>query len=116
MSALHAGDKTAIKKYIVRVFGKDAPTAIAVFTAESHLNCNAVGDGHLTFENNGIEYGASYGVAQIRYLAGRPTPEQLKDCKFNIDYSHTIFIKQHFKPWSMWLNKQYLKYLRTITN
>ena len=88
-------------------YGWDCKTAVAVFKAESGLRCDAVGDGHLKFG----EYGASYGIAQIRYLKGRPTPNKLVDCKFNLDYAFGMYKTQGWKPWSAYTNGAYLKHL-----
>ncbi len=101
-----------VEEQIRKIFGKkDYKIAVAIFKAESHLRCNAEGDGHLKYTKNGIEYGASYGVAQIRHLPGRPTPKQLKDCTFNIKYAKQLKDKQGWNVWSAYKNKSYLKYL-----
>jgi hypothetical protein len=100
-----------VEGQIKRVFGKDARLVTAVFRAESGLRCHAVGDTSLTYEKNGTTYGASYGVAQIRHLPGRPTPEQLQDCLFNIRYAKQVFDKQGLQPWSAWKNGAYKRYL-----
>lgn len=110
MTALNSGDKEAIKKYIQRVFGKQAKLATAIFTAESGLRCDAIGDGHIAYFRNGTEYGKSYGIAQIRHLEGRPSPEQLTQCKFNIDYAYKVYDRSGFKPWSAYTNKAYLRF------
>ena len=90
-----------VEAYIKQVFGKDAQVALAVAYAESGRRCNAVGDGHITFESGGQLYGASYGVFQIRHLKGRPSPEQLLDCKTNIDYAFKLFQSSGWYPWSV---------------
>lgn len=81
-------------------FGSEATLAKSVFKAESGLRCEAVGDMDLQFTRNGTVYGASYGIAQIRYLPGRPTPDQLKDCKFAIKYAKQLRDKQGWTIWS----------------
>ena len=90
-----------MENYIRQVFGKDADTALAVSYAESGRRCNAVGDGHITFQSEGKLFGASYGVFQIRHLKGRPDPGVLLDCKANIDYARGIQLSQGWKPWSV---------------
>lgn len=85
-------------------FGSEATLAKTVFKNESGLRCEAIGDTNLTYVKNGITYGASYGIAQIRYLPGRPTPEQLKDCKFNIQYAKQLRDKQGWTIWSAYKN------------
>jgi hypothetical protein len=94
-------------------FGSEAKVARAVFRAESGLRCNAEGDGHLTYQKNGITFGGSYGIAQIRYLPGRPTPSQLKDCKFNIQYAKLIRDRSGWNAWSSFKSGAYKKYLNT---
>lgn len=90
---------------------EDEATMLAILTAESGLRCNAEGDGHLTYQKDGRTYGASYGLGQIRYLPGRPTPDKLLDCKFNLAYVYQMEQKQEKQPWSAYTNKSYLKYL-----
>lgn len=85
-------------------FGSEATLAKQVFKSESGLRCEAVGDMDLQFKKNGIVYGASYGIAQIRYLPGRPSPAQLKDCKFNIQYAKKLRDKQGWTIWSTYKN------------
>lgn len=92
---------TEVVEYIKQVFGKDSEVALAVAFAESGQRCNAVGDGHITFESNGQLMGASYGVFQIRHLKGRPDPSVLLDCKSNIDYARKIQLAQGWSPWSV---------------
>lgn len=92
-------------------FGSEATLAKSVFKAESGLRCEAEGDTDLQFTRNGIVYGASYGIAQIRYLPGRPTPAQLKDCKFAIKYAKQLRDKQGFGIWSQYSNGEYKKFL-----
>ncbi len=97
---------------IAEVFGRDAKIATAVFKAESGLRCNAVGDGHLRFGDT--LYGASYGVAQIRKLSptdGRPSVDQLLDCRTNIEFARKMQLAQGFKPWSVFTSGRYLQYL-----
>lgn len=87
-------------EYIKQVFGEHAERAIAIAKCESGLRADARGDGHLTFVEGGTEYGASYGIFQIRHLRGRPKPEQLKDAKFNVEYAKKMFDAQGWGPWS----------------
>lgn len=92
-------------------FGSEAKLAKAIFRSESGLRCEAEGDGHLAYQKNGITYGGSYGIAQIRYLPGRPSPAQLKDCKFAIKYAKQIRDRSGWNVWSAYKNKSYLKFL-----
>ena len=77
-----------IDKLVCDTFGDDCKIALAVMKAESQGDCSRVGDKHIMFEKNGVNYGASYGCFQIRHLEGRPDPEKLLDAKFNINYAH----------------------------
>lgn len=85
-----------VKKY----FGKHTDDLLTVMLCESQGRPDAIGDRHLAYKKNGIEYGASYGLLQIRYLPGRPNPEKLLDPEFNIKYGAEIFKAQGFRPWS----------------
>lgn len=119
-------NKQEIKNLVCRYFGKDCQIASAVFIPESGLSCSAVGDNHLVCTDelmgdgrtlkehciaDGVEYGRSYGVAQIRYLPGRPTPEALLNCETNIKYAHGMWKAQSWYPWSAFTNGAYLNYL-----
>lgn len=90
-----------IKTLIDAYFPEHARTrAYAIANCESGWNDQAVGDGHLQFMQNGIRYGASYGVFQIRYLKGRPAPEQLLDAEFNIRYAANLYNSSGWQPWT----------------
>lgn len=119
-------EKAKVRKIVCEYFGLECPLATAVFIPESGLSCGAVGDNHLVCTNelmgdgrtlkehctsDGVEYGRSYGVAQIRYLPGRPAPEALLDCETNIKYAHGMWKAQGWYPWSAYTNKSYLSYL-----
>lgn len=90
----------------------DCNTALAVAKAESGMRCDAIGDGHIAFTKNEIEYGKSYGVFQIRYLVGRPDPSKLLDCAFNINHAHGMYLAQGWRPWSAFTNGSYKKFLQ----
>lgn len=104
-------EKSEVKEMVCKYFGSDCPLATAVFFAESGLRCEAVGDGALAYMQDGIEYGKSYGVAQIRHLPGRPDPSTLLDCESNIRHAYGMWRAQGFSPWSAYTNRSYLKYL-----
>ena len=74
-------EKAKVKEIVCKYFGDECQVASAVFFAESGLRCEAVGDKSLAYLVDGVEYGKSYGVAQIRHLPGRPAPETLLDCE-----------------------------------
>lgn len=103
--------KTDIEKKICDVFGSDCPMAIAICKAECGCRENAVGDGSLTFMQDGIEYGKSYGIFQIRHLPGRPSPEQLLNADFNIEYAYNLYKRSGFNPWSVFTSGSYLRFL-----
>lgn len=86
-------------------------TAKAVMRAESSCRTDAVGDGHITFVQDGVTYGMSCGLFQIRYLPGRPTCEQMKNPSENIRYAGQLFKGQGFYPWSAYKNGLYKRYL-----
>lgn len=109
-----------IKEEIRRVFVEDPETAVAIATAENRgFVPEQVGDKHLVCdpkikhfcERDGKAYGTSYGIFQIRYLPGRPEPEELSDWKFNIQYAHQIYQRSGWLPWSTFKNDSYLKFL-----
>lgn len=103
----------SVEKKIRSLFGKDADLAIAIAKAESGMRCDAVGDKTLTFNQNGVEYGASYGVFQIRHLVGRPSPEVLMNCEQNIEYAYGMYKAQgHFNAWSAYTNGSYQKFIK----
>jgi len=86
--------------------------ALAIAKAESGLRCDAVGDGHIAFTKDTIEYGKSYGVFQIRYLVGRPNPSQLLNCEFNINYAYGLYQAHGWHPWSVYKSGAYRKFLQ----
>ncbi len=102
--------KTAIEKLICEK-DWDCAIAIAIAKAESGMRCEAVGDGHIAFTKNEIEYGKSYGVFQISYLEGRPKPSDLLNCEYNINYAYGLYKAHGWKPWSAWKSGAYKKYL-----
>lgn len=114
LEGLKNNNRDAIVEYIKVKFGSEAKTALAVAKCESNINARRVGDGHLTFISNGVEYGKSYGVFQIRHLQGRPNPEQLKDARFNIDYAYNLKQKQGWKPWTCFAYGYYQKHLSSL--
>lgn len=53
---------------ILKTFGLSGPTMLSIARCESGLRESAIGDGHISFRQDGIEYGKSYGLFQIRCL------------------------------------------------
>ena len=103
--------KMQVAELVCQYFTDDCVTAQAVFMAESGLRCGAVGDGSLSYYKDGIEYGKSYGVAQIRHLPGRPAPDVLLDCESNVRYAHRLYLAQGWRPWSAYTNGSYYKFI-----
>lgn len=89
-----------VDELIHEYFGDRYEKAKKVATCESGLRPDAVGDKTLTFVRDGITYGASYGVFQIRYLPGRPTPDQLLNAEFNVKYAAEMQKNQSWRPWT----------------
>lgn len=84
----------ALASYIKHELGS---SAVKVAQCESGLNDKAVGDQALRFG----EYGASYGLMQIRYLPGRPSPEWLLDPFNNVKYAKNMLLEQgNFSAWT----------------
>jgi len=110
-SIIQTPEKLAVKQIVCQYFGDQCEVATAIFFAESGLRCEAVGDGGLAYVQNGVEYGKSYGVAQIRHLVGRPDPSTLLDCEKNVEYAHHLYERSGFYPWSAFTSGAYQKYL-----
>lgn len=89
-----------IEKLICDVFGDDCEDALKIARCESGLRADAVGDNHLVFERDGVEYGRSYGPFQIRHLPTRPDPEKLLNAEFNVQYAKQMFDVQNWSPWT----------------
>lgn len=102
----------AYDKLLARHFGDDIGIAKAVMQAESGCRADAVGDGHLTYIQDGVTYGMSCGLFQIRYLPGRPNCSEMHDASKNIRYAATMFKASGWQPWSAFLNGTYLRYLK----
>lgn len=78
LSNQEAADKIRAK------FGANADKALAIASCESGMRSSAVGDVGLAYWQNGVKYGESFGLFQIRYLPGRPSPEWLLNADNNI--------------------------------
>lgn len=94
----------------------DVRTMLAIMHKESTqhgviCNRNAIGDGHLTYVQDGITYGMSCGVGQVRVLPGRPTCDQLHDPATNIATMHRIWQGQGYGAWSVYNHGLYLEVL-----
>lgn len=100
-----------VEQKVCEIFGTDCRIALAICRAESGCREEAVGDGHLTFFKDGVEYGKSYGVFQIRHLPGRPAPEDLLNAEINIRKAYDMYKVQGWGPWSVFTSGRYLQYL-----
>lgn len=87
-----------IKKYFPQ---NQWDNALAVARGESGLNPNAIGDNYPIDTGNGPETIPSYGLFQIRGLAGRPPKERLLNPEFNVHYAADMFKQQGWRPWSV---------------
>lgn len=96
----YGGDMTQMIK---DKFGVNADKAIIIAQCESGMNPNSIGDRGLVGADG---YGASYGLFQIRYLRGRPSPTQLLDPTFNINYAYNM--SGGGTNWSAWSCKKRL--------
>lgn len=82
-----------IEEKIIRFFGKDSEQAIKVFTCESGLNPNVIGDINTKYP--------SVGVAQIRMLPERNLQvSEMLDADKNLDYAKHLFDKSGWTPWT----------------
>ena len=100
------------------VFGKlnkyndwDAHLMRAIAEAESGCREDAIGDGHLTYYQNGRQYGYSVGSLQVRILPGRESCELDTTSDSYYECAHNIWLSQGYAAWSVWLNGRYLSYL-----
>lgn len=97
---------------ITENFGADQlNTAKAVMRAESGCRPDAVGDNHITYVQNGISYGMSCGLFQIRILPGRDTCEAYKDPIHAIKKAGLMFKSSGWQPWSAYTNGKYKQYM-----
>ena len=85
--------------------------AKAVMRAESGCRADAVGDGDITYIENGTTYGMSCGLFQIRSFPERPSCEAMKDARKNIEYAASMFATQGWTPWSAYLNGSYRQFI-----
>lgn len=91
-----------IKQLIIETFKEEPETALAVFTAESHLNPSIIG-----YNRNGTK---DVGIAQINDCHGYSVSERL-DPERNIEIAYKIYKKSGFNPWSVYKSGKYLSYL-----
>jgi hypothetical protein len=87
-----------VERLIEITFGQNSVMKKIAY-CESGFQEKAIGDGHLTYMHNGVEYGKSYGVFQIRHLPGRPDPKKLMEAEFNIAYAKKLYDASRLSPW-----------------
>lgn len=83
-----------IKKYFPE---SEWDNAFRVMQGESGGNPNAKGD---DFPIRGQTI-PSYGYFQIRALPGRPSPNQLLNPEFNVQYAANLWKQQGWNPWTV---------------
>jgi soluble lytic murein transglycosylase-like protein len=87
-------------RHLVEKYDWDTELVMKIMELESSCNPNAVGDGHLTFENG--TKGMSCGLMQVRVLEGRPDCETLKNPETNLEWAYKIFKeRENYTAWSV---------------
>lgn len=90
----------------------DGRTMYGICKAESKGNVKAVGDTTITFVKNGVTYGMSCGMLQVRILPGRGiTCEQMHDPEQNVAKAYEIWKAQSYQAWTCFSNGKYLNYI-----
>lgn len=90
----HVDQKIDVKALIKDIFGKDADIAIAVFTAESGLRCNAESG----INKNGTR---DHGIAQINDVnIAKFHGKDPLDCKANLEVAKSMF--DSWGGWGAW--------------
>jgi len=79
-----------IKKYFPQ---SEWQKAYNVMMGESGGRIGAIGDTNTPY--------ASYGLFQIRALPGRPSPGQLLNPEFNVQYAVNLWRNQGWRPWTV---------------
>ena len=89
--------KEGVESYIRYKFGASGDIAVKVANCESGLNPNAL-------NNNPKTRDYSVSIFQINLFGSlaksRPSKEWLMNPQNNIDYSHAMFIKEGWRPWT----------------
>lgn len=67
---------------------------------ESGGNPSSIGDTHLTYTQDGVLYGYSVGLMQVRRLPGRPERDWLLNPENNIAYSARLYSARGWQPWT----------------
>ena len=87
----------SVDKQIKKVFGKDAPMALAIAQAESGMRCEA------------ISHTGDVSVFQINKIHSRRG--NILDCTTNILIAKQIFDEQGWTPWVVYNTGAYKKFL-----
>jgi len=93
------GTLAGIEAVVRETFGKDGDKMVKIMRCESQGNHKAIGDTKIAYIKDGIVYGMSYGLFQVRHLEGRPDPAKLFDPKHNIETAKKIYDTQGLNAW-----------------
>lgn len=86
---------------LVSQYNWNVNVALNVMRAESGCNPSAIGDGHLTYYQNGIKYGMSCGMFQVRILPGRPSCNEMQNPELNIAKAYQLYAAGGWKHWTV---------------
>ena len=90
----------------------DGRVMYGVCKAESKGKVDAVGDTTLTYVQDGVTYGMSCGMLQVRILPGRNiTCEDMHNPENNVAKAFEIWKAQSYQAWTCFSNGSYLRYL-----
>jgi hypothetical protein len=92
---------------LLKQYDWDVNIMLAIMKAESGCDTNRVGD---NYPIGGL-LAPSCGLLQIRTLAGRPSCEELKRSETNVEWAYRLYKANGYKPWSVYNNGQYTRYL-----
>lgn len=86
-------EKGSVEDMILQRWGKDAPTAIAVFRAESGLRCDAY--------NVNTNMTVDVGITQLNSIHFNEefTITDAVDCEKNLDRAYAMWQEQGWTPW-----------------
>lgn len=89
------------RELYTRIFGSKADVFLKIANKESSCNPMAVGDKHLTYYQNGIQYGMSCGLLQVRYLPERPSCSEMQNPEANARYALSLYNSGGFRHWTV---------------
>lgn len=108
----------SIEDRIRSVFGKDARTALAVFTVESGLKADSKG-WNCRYEGKSmackkadrhLAWSVDCGVAQIN-VKGKECPAELLEPQHNIEHAKGMFDRRGWQPWVAYNSGKYKEHL-----